>query len=137
LGGEETMAYRANALSALLLLAMASTASAQAPQASGQLPTGPLYGDQDLSPFYRWTQALPAKPGGLLREEGAPKNPEITLAAKAQRIPYTSTHVLWHPGLVPVSGTLSLPKGTPPQGGWPLISWVHGTLGVADRCAPS
>src|SRR6202012_5840671 len=106
LGGEETMAYRANALSALLLLAMASTASAQAPQASGQLPTGPLYGDQDLSPFYRWTEALPAKPGVLLREEAAPANPEIALAGKAERLLYTSTDIRWHSGIVPVSGTL-------------------------------
>jgi hypothetical protein len=40
-------------------------------------------------------------------------------------------------GIVPVSGTLYLPKGTAPAGGWPLIAWAHGTLGVADRCAPS
>lgn len=38
---------------------------------------------------------------------------------------------------VPVSGTLAVPEGTPPEGGWPLISWAHGTTGVADICAPS
>lgn len=36
-----------------------------------------------------------------------------------------------------MSGTLHLPRGTPPKGGWPLIAWEHGTLGVADSCAPS
>ncbi|MEV6101763.1 lipase family protein [Nocardia sp. NPDC051981] len=38
---------------------------------------------------------------------------------------------------VPVSGTVSVPEGTPPPGGWPLISWAHGTTGIADGCAPS
>ncbi len=38
---------------------------------------------------------------------------------------------------VAVSGTLALPKGKPPRGGWPLVSWAHGTTGVADVCAPS
>jgi len=32
---------------------------------------------------------------------------------------------------------LQLPKGAPPVGGWPLIAWAHGTVGVADVCAPS
>lgn len=36
-----------------------------------------------------------------------------------------------------VSGTLLVPAGDPPAGGWPVLSWAHGTSGVADRCAPS
>ncbi|MFD7846702.1 alpha/beta hydrolase family protein [Nocardia sp. NPDC059764] len=38
---------------------------------------------------------------------------------------------------VAVTGTLAVPDSTPPPGGWPLISWAHGTTGVADACAPS
>lgn len=38
---------------------------------------------------------------------------------------------------VPVSGVVSVPAGDPPDGGWPVISWGHGTTGTADRCAPS
>ncbi|MFI6869906.1 alpha/beta hydrolase family protein [Nocardia sp. NPDC050406] len=38
---------------------------------------------------------------------------------------------------VAVSGTVAVPPGPPPPGGWPLISWAHGTTGVADICAPS
>ena len=38
---------------------------------------------------------------------------------------------------VTVSGTISLPKGKAPKGGWPIITWAHGTTGLADRCAPS
>ncbi len=36
-----------------------------------------------------------------------------------------------------ISGSVSVPKGKPPKGGWPVITWSHGTTGVADICAPS
>ena len=36
-----------------------------------------------------------------------------------------------------ISGSISVPKGKPPKGGWPVITWAHGTTGVADACAPS
>lgn len=36
-----------------------------------------------------------------------------------------------------ISGTLLVPAGEPPAGGWPVLSWAHGTSGVADPCAPS
>jgi pimeloyl-ACP methyl ester carboxylesterase len=36
-----------------------------------------------------------------------------------------------------VSGTVAVPKGKAPKHGWPVISWAHGTTGIADACAPS
>jgi dienelactone hydrolase len=120
---------------AAVLLAALAASPVQA--ASPPLPTGPLVGDMDLSPFYRWREALPAKPGVMLRQELAPAQAEITNASVMQRILYTSTDLRWKSGIVAVSGTVYLPKGTPPAGGWPLVAWAHGTLGVADICAPS
>lgn len=38
---------------------------------------------------------------------------------------------------IAVSGTVSLPKGKPPKGGWPVVTYAHGTTGIADVCAPS
>ena len=38
---------------------------------------------------------------------------------------------------IAVSGTVDVPKGAAPSGGWKMISWAHGTTGVADKCAPS
>ena len=38
---------------------------------------------------------------------------------------------------VAVSGMLAVPKGTPPAGGWPVISWAHGTTGDGPLCTPS
>jgi hypothetical protein len=106
-------------------------------RADSLLPLGPKVGDQDLSPFYRWTERLPERPGMMLRKEPIVPQPEITHAGLAERILYTSTDFRWHAGIVPVSGTLYVPKGEPPAGGWPLVAWAHGTLGVSDRCAPS
>jgi pimeloyl-ACP methyl ester carboxylesterase len=36
-----------------------------------------------------------------------------------------------------VSGTVAIPPGPPPRGGWPVISWAHGTTGDAPVCTPS
>ncbi|MFD1050932.1 alpha/beta hydrolase, partial [Kibdelosporangium lantanae] len=36
-----------------------------------------------------------------------------------------------------VTGVVFTPSGKVPRDGWPLISWAHGTVGIADQCAPS
>jgi pimeloyl-ACP methyl ester carboxylesterase len=56
-------------------------------------------------------------------------------AAGSRLLLYRSTGVTGK--AVAVSATLSMPKGRAPQGGWPVVSWAHGTTGIADRCAPS
>lgn len=38
---------------------------------------------------------------------------------------------------IAVSGTIHLPKGKAPKGGWPVVSWAHATSGLGDQCAPS
>ena len=40
-------------------------------------------------------------------------------------------------GDVAVSGMVAVPPGRPPAGGWPVISWAHGTTGDAPACTPS
>ncbi len=40
-------------------------------------------------------------------------------------------------GAVAVSGALTIPKGKAPKGGWPVVSYAHGTTGLADECAPT
>ncbi|KQU47044.1 hypothetical protein ASG84_07850 [Rhodococcus sp. Leaf278] len=34
-------------------------------------------------------------------------------------------------------GQVYIPSGTPPAGGWPIVSWAKGTVGVGDSCAMS
>jgi hypothetical protein len=36
-----------------------------------------------------------------------------------------------------VSGSVFTPLGNPPDGGWPIISLGHGTLGIDEECGPS
>ncbi len=36
-----------------------------------------------------------------------------------------------------VGGTVFVPPGAPPPGGWPIVTFGHGTTGVTDECAPS
>jgi pimeloyl-ACP methyl ester carboxylesterase len=38
---------------------------------------------------------------------------------------------------IAVSGIVALPPVAPPPGGYPVVSWAHGTLGLASRGAPS
>ena len=36
-----------------------------------------------------------------------------------------------------VSGSVFVPKGKAPAGGWPVVSMGHGTVGIENQCAPS
>jgi len=42
-----------------------------------------------------------------------------------------------HGNTVATSGIIAVPRTEPPAGGFSVISWAHGTVGVADLCAPS
>lgn len=103
----------------------------------GTVPVGPTAGDMQLSTFYRWPEAMPERPGALLRSEPMSVQAQMPAAGQALRLLYSSLDERWHSGLVAVSGALYLPMGKPPADGWPLLAWAHGTLGIADACAPS
>ncbi|MFD6455967.1 alpha/beta hydrolase family protein [Nocardia sp. NPDC060220] len=51
------------------------------------------------------------------------------------RIIYTTTTAGGAPATS--SAAVYFPSGSPPPGGWPIIAWAHGTIGLADRCAYS
>lgn len=55
--------------------------------------------------------------------------------AKAFKLKYDTTGPTGKPARS--TGTVFLPKGKEPRGGWPVVSWAHGTSGLADKCAPS
>lgn len=97
----------------------------------------PLPDDGGTSPFYVYTGKLPAKPGQMLRTEPTTDKTPLANAAQSIRILYTSTDGIGGKGQTAVSGELYIPKGTAPKGGWPLMAWAHGTVGIADKCAPS
>jgi hypothetical protein len=94
-------------------------------------------GDGRTSPFYTWQGAIPHKPGTFLRAEPLPAELGLPNAGNQERILYASTDGIDGASPIVVSGAIFEPKGTPPKGGWPIIAWAHGTVGVADICAPS
>lgn len=121
------MSHRLLAL--FLAAAMVTPAAAEAPD--------PQLGDGGVSDFYRWERPLPSRVGRMLRTEPLPQALVLANAAKGLRILHTTTDGLDGKSRTYVSGALFLPKGSPPKGGWPLLAWAHGTVGVADVCAPS
>ena len=94
-------------------------------------------GDIFLSDFYRFDQSLPEHPGVVLRTEALSSKQSLSQAGSNLRLLYTSKDGIANDRIIPVSGVLYLPKGEPPVGGWPLLAWTHGTVGIADSCAPS
>ncbi|KOQ62914.1 lipase [Stenotrophomonas maltophilia] len=86
-----------------------------------------------LSP--RPLAAAPAAPGDLLSAAPYRASWVPSKAAQAYKLHYRTPD---HRGqLAEGTGLLYLPAGAAPAGGWPVVSWAHGTQGIADRCAPS
>lgn len=54
----------------------------------------------------------------------------------AARIEYTSTSAITDSETA-VTGTVFAPKGDAPEGGWPIITFGHGSAGIQSDCAPS
>ncbi|MFM8527003.1 MAG: alpha/beta hydrolase family protein [bacterium] len=114
------------ATSALAFGLIAAGASAAVPQG----PSG--------NAFYNAPDRVVRKAphGKALRAQAAPQQFQDTYGgATVKKILYKSTDGRNRP--VEVSGLLMVPSGTAPPGGWPLITWLHGTTGLADECAPS
>lgn len=61
--------------------------------------------------------------------------PAALSGARNQLVLYRSIGVRGRP--IAVSGTVSVPRGRPPRGGWPVITYAHATTGIARICAPS
>jgi hypothetical protein len=55
---------------------------------------------------------------------------------QAWRAVYTSVSGV-DGGIREVSGVFFVPSGTPPENGWPVISFAHGTTGIGNDCGPS
>ena len=117
-------------LALLVSLPVIALAGAVSP-ASAKVRTGP-----GGSAFYKSPHKLPGKRHGdpiwvrALHGSAALKG-----ASRNQLILYRSVDASGK--AIAVSGTISLPKGKAPKGGWPVLTYAHGTSGIADICAPS
>ena len=85
--------------------------------------------------FYKAPKNVPNGHGKLIWQRRATKLAPIDNAEVNKTILYTSRSP--EGKRIAVSGSVSIPPGKPPKGGWPVISWAHGTTGAADSCAPT
>lgn len=114
-----------------LLAGCASLTGHSNTTSTASVPQGPA-GDS----FYAPPAPLPAgKHGDAIWARKLTNEAALPAAAQNWLVLYRSTNIAGEP--IAVSGTVAIPKGTPPKGGWPVISWAHGTTGIADVCAPS
>jgi pimeloyl-ACP methyl ester carboxylesterase len=115
-----------SAVLALLVLLLVAAVPAAA-----KVRTGP-----GGNAFYTPPSPLPAgKHGSLIWARKLRGEPALKSAGRNWLVLYRSVGV--DGKAIAVSGTVSLPKGKAPKGGWPVISYDHGTTGIADQCAPS
>ena len=92
-----------------------------------------MKGEKGFYGFKLKAKDIPAKNGTLIwAKKGSKNRPE---AGRTDVVLYSSRSLSG--AKIPVSGTVMVPKGKAPKGGWPVISWAHGTVGLADQCAPS
>ena len=108
------------------LLALSTVASAARPAKPERGPAG--------AKFYE-PPKLPKGHGSLIWQRRATGLAPLDGASSNRLVLYTSRTVSG--SAIAVSGSISIPRGKPPKGGWPVISWGHGTTGAADPCAPT
>ncbi len=112
-----------------LLIATAPVVAA--PASAATVPKGPAG-----AAFYTPPATLPGGAHGTpIWERKLTGKAVLKSAASNRLLLYRSESVAGAP--VAVSGTVAVPKGKAPKGGWPVITWAHGTVGIADTCAPT
>jgi fermentation-respiration switch protein FrsA (DUF1100 family) len=117
---------------ALLLLATGSQRADA--KAKGKAQAKVTKGPKGLK-FYKPPKKLPKQHGQLIWARKATGLVPLTDARYTKLVLYSSRTP--QGAKTAVSGSVSVPRGKPPKHGWPVISWAHGTTGVADACAPS
>jgi hypothetical protein len=101
-----------------------------APATAATVPKGPSGTD-----FYKPPQHVPSKHGTAIQWRKLSGDAVLKSARSNRLLLYSSTST--DGDAVAVSGTVAVPKGKAPKGGWPVVTWGHGTVGIADACAPS
>ena len=76
-----------------------------------------------------------AAAGAVVAVAPLPTSSWIPGAATGTKVTYRTPGPLGRPATS--TGAVFLPPGAPPPGGWPVVSWAHGTVGLADRCSPT
>jgi len=112
------------------LLALVIAFAVLAAPASADVRKGPKG-----AAFYKPPKHLHGKHGGLIWARKQTGSDALKSAKRNTLLLYRSKGL--SSSLTAVSGSLAIPKGKPPKGGWPVITYAHGTTGSADACAPT
>ncbi len=128
----KTIALAAIALAAVLILFAATSQRADAKAKAEQATV--TKGPKGLK-FYKPPKKLPKEHGTLIWARKATGLVPLADAKSTKLVLYSSRTP--QGAKTAVSGSVSVPNGKVPKGGWPVITWAHGTTGVADACAPS
>ncbi len=69
--------------------------------------------------------------------DSVPLDPALSVAGAgaAYRVLYSTVNQ--HDAPAVSTGAVFLPPGPAPEGGFPVIAWAHGTVGLGDDCTPS
>jgi pimeloyl-ACP methyl ester carboxylesterase len=94
------------------------------------VPQGP-----DGDAFYNPPAQLPQEDHGALIWYRPLTGPKVLSGGANTLLLYTQEGI--NGNQVATSGFMVVPDGDAPEGGWPVITWAHGTTGIADQCAPS
>jgi alpha-beta hydrolase superfamily lysophospholipase len=124
---------RAGAWPVTAVLVLVAAVGAACSSSSSPSGAAPIPAPKGLPGFYSVPQPLPSGPPGTLV-----KSQKITVAGlhgTTYRVMYMSESVRNTP--VVVTGLVIVPDTPAPAGGYPVVSWGHGTNGMADECAPS
>lgn len=113
--------------------AVAAAATAATHNAASGKASSPKIGPAGLR-FYSPSK-LPAGPHGTLIWERPFHGVAALKGATNYLVLYKQVGIRGKE--VPVSGIVSIPKGKAPKHGWPVLTFAHGTTGIADQCAPS
>ncbi|AZG44368.1 lipase family protein [Gordonia insulae] len=80
-------------------------------------------------------QATPQQRAGtVLRTTDITDRPDATVAGAGTVIAMTYLSEGPDGALVPVRGTVMIPKKAAPEGGWRVLGYAHGTAGLGDQC---
>jgi hypothetical protein len=74
-------------------------------------------------------------PGTVIAGEPLKRSLWLPSSRRAYVLRYVTTNSFGRRALS--TGTVFVPRGPAPRGGWPVLSWAHGTSGLGDACAPS
>lgn len=109
----------------------ANTADAD-PDTAATTTTSIIAAPGELPEFYSVPMPLPTEPGTVIKSE---KLVAPDVKGTVYRVMYVSTNVYDEP--TAVTGLIVVPNGDAPAEGRKVVSWAHGTNGMADECAES